>query len=80
MYNGHIQTIGTGMTRSLTDSEIIELHKSAIIAYETLQSVDTDKATEFADRFGIVPHPTSRGGYDVNKFYPYTYLVTLTRM
>lgn len=67
------------MTRMLTDSQIVELHKSAIIAYETLQSVDTDKAADFADRFGIVQHPKSRGCYAINRFYPYAYFATVTR-
>ena len=68
------------MIRSLTGSQIVELHKSAILAYETLQSVDADKAAEFADTFGIVPHPMSRGCYDVRRFYPYTYTCAVKMM
>ena len=61
----------------LTESQIVSLHQSAIRAYETLLSVDVNKAAEFAGRFGIEPH-VNPGCYELRRFYPHTYLAALT--
>lgn len=63
---------------SFTYSQTLSLFQSAILAYETLQSIDTEKATAFADSFGVYTHPTSAGCYDIKRFYPHTFFATIT--